>query len=174
MGELDADVLVKRNDSLTVEDALNLKPEGIVISPGPCGPESAGISVELIRKAAGYIPVLGVCLGHQSLGQAFGATIVRAPVPMHGKVSDVNHTGLGVFEGIPSPFKSTRYHSLLIERDTLPKCLNVTAEADDGLIMGIEHKEYALVGVQFHPESIATEYGHQLLKNFIDMTSEKR
>jgi len=174
MGELDAEVLVKRNDSLSVKDALNLEPEGIVISPGPCGPESAGISVELIRKAAGYIPVLGVCLGHQSLGQAFGAKIIRAPAPMHGKVSDVNHSGLGVFAGIPSPFKSTRYHSLLIERNTLPDCLKVTAEADNGLIMGIEHKEHPLIGVQFHPESIATEYGHKLLKNFIDMTSEKK
>ena len=174
MGELGAEVSVHRNDKLTVEDALALRPTGIIISPGPCGPDSAGISVELIQKAAGFVPVLGVCLGHQALGQAFGANIIRAPIPMHGKVSDIKHTGHGVFTNIPTPFKSTRYHSLIIKRETLPDCLKITAETEDGLIMGIEHVEHMLAGVQFHPESIATEHGHKLLKNFIEMSYKEK
>lgn len=169
LGELGAEVVVHRNDALSADEALALAPAGIVISPGPCDPDRAGISVELVKKAAGKVPLLGVCLGHQSLGQAFGAKIVRASTPMHGKVSDIVHDGAGVFAGLPSPFRSTRYHSLIVERESLPDCFKVTAETEDGLIMGIKHKTHPLHGVQFHPESIATEHGHQLLKNFIDI-----
>ncbi|MBL24623.1 MAG: aminodeoxychorismate/anthranilate synthase component II [Rhodospirillaceae bacterium] len=172
LGELGAEVVVHRNDALTADEALALGPKGIVISPGPCDPDRAGISVELVEKAAGTVPLLGVCLGHQSLGQAFGANIVRAPEPMHGKVSDIAHDGSGVFAGIASPFSSTRYHSLIVDSESLPDCFTVTAETEDGLIMGIEHLTQPLHGVQFHPESIATEHGHQLLKNFIDICAD--
>ncbi len=168
IGELGADVEVMRNDVLSVDEALKMNPAGIVISPGPCDPDRAGISVELIRGAAGHFPVLGVCLGHQSIGQAFGGRVVRAPAPMHGKVSAVTHDGAGVFNGLPSPFVANRYHSLMVERDSLPTCLRVTAESEDGVIQGLEHRELPIFGVQFHPESIATEHGHTLLQNFLN------
>ena len=169
LGELGADVEVYRNDVLSAEDAVGMAPDGIVISPGPCDPDRAGISVEVVKQASGKIPLLGVCLGHQSIGQAFGAKIIRAPEPMHGKVSEIIHFSSGIFADIKSPFRSTRYHSLIVERESLPDCFDVTAETDNGLIMGIEHKSHSLHGVQFHPESIATDYGHKLLKNFLDI-----
>ena len=167
LGELGADLTVYRNDALTVDDVRALSPEKIVISPGPCTPTEAGISVETIQNLAGRVPILGVCLGHQSIGQAFGGTIVRAPTLMHGKTSQISHDGRGVFRGLPSPFTATRYHSLIVERETLPDCLEITAETD-GLIMGLRHREYAVEGVQFHPESILTTEGKRLLGNFLD------
>jgi anthranilate synthase component 2 len=167
LGEEGAEVVVRRNDALSADEALALKPQGIVLSPGPCDPDRAGICLDLIGKAAGKVPVLGVCLGHQAIGQAFGGKVVRAPVPMHGKVSAMSHGGKGLFEHLPSPFKATRYHSLIVERDSLPAGLEVTAQTDDGLIMGLQHREYAIFGVQFHPESIASEHGHQILRNFL-------
>ncbi len=169
LGEEGAEVVVKRNDTLSADEALALKPQGIVLSPGPCDPDKAGICLELIGKAAGKVPVLGVCLGHQAIGQQFGGQVVRAPVPMHGKVSAITHTGKGVFENLPSPLKATRYHSLIVARDTLPSCLEVTAQTDDGLIMGLQHRELPVFGVQFHPESIASEHGHELLRNFLKL-----
>jgi len=172
-GELGAEMEVRRNDALSVDEALAYAPEGIVISPGPCDPDQAGICLALIRAAAGKFPILGVCLGHQAIAQAMGGDIVRAPVPMHGKVSEIHHRGTDLFENIPDPFPATRYHSLTVARETLPDCLNVTAEADDGLIMGITHKELPLYGVQFHPESIASENGHQLLQNFLNLAVKK-
>ena len=144
-----------------------MNPRGVVLSPGPCYPDDAGICLELVTKAAGRIPLLGVCLGHQSVAQNFGATIVRAPAPMHGKMSQIEHKNRGIFRGIPSPFGAIRYHSLAIEPDTMPKALEVTARSDDGVIQGIQHRELPIYGVQFHPESIASEHGHALLKNFI-------
>ncbi|MBN8197449.1 anthranilate synthase component II [Thalassospira povalilytica] len=168
--ELGPEVEVRRNDEISVKDALALKPEGIVISPGPCDPERAGICLDLIREAAGKVKLLGVCLGHQSIGQAFGGKVVRAPECMHGKTDAMNHSGASVFAGLPSPFEATRYHSLVIERETLPDSLEITAESADGLIMGVRHKTHQIHGVQFHPESIASEHGHALLKNFIDFT----
>lgn len=171
MGELGAAVKVLRNDAVTVDEALAMKPEGIVVSPGPCDPDRAGISVELIHHAAGCIPVLGVCLGHQSIGQAFGGRVVRAPHPMHGKVSCVKHDGAGIFKDVPKPFSANRYHSLMVERDSLPDCLRITAESEDGVIQGLEHRELPIYGVQFHPESIATEHGHRLLQNFLDVAA---
>jgi anthranilate synthase component 2 len=170
LGELGAEVVVKRNDALSVDDALALKPQGIVISPGPSDPDHAGICLELIRRA-GNLPVLGVCLGHQALGQALGGKIVRAPVPMHGKLSAIHHDGTGVFAGLPNPLQATRYHSLIVERASLPPSLRVTAETEDGLIMGLVHRERPLHGVQFHPESIASVGGHSLLKNFLDLAA---
>lgn len=169
LGELGAEIQVWRNDAISVEQAIGSHPQGIVISPGPCDPDQAGISLDLVRAAAGKLPVLGVCLGHQAIGQAMGGRVVRAPEPMHGKLSDVTHTGTGVFKGLPSPFASTRYHSLTIERDTLPDCLEITAETVDGVIMGLAHRELPLHGVQFHPESIASEHGHNLLGNFLEI-----
>jgi anthranilate synthase component 2 len=168
LGELGADVHVYRNDAVTVAQLAAWQPERIVVSPGPCTPNEAGISVEAIRYFAGRIPVLGVCLGHQAIGQAFGGRIVRAQRVMHGKVSAVSHDGHGVFAGVPSPFSVTRYHSLAIERATLPDCLEVSAASEDGEIMGVRHRELAVEGVQFHPEAILTEHGHALLKNFLD------
>ena len=165
LGELGAEVLVKRNDALTVEAALALRPQGIVISPGPSDPDHAGICLELVRRA-GNVPLLGVCLGHQAIGQAFGGRVVRAPVPMHGKVSQIRHDGSGVFAGLPEPLPATRYHSLVVERASLPASLAVTAECD-GLIMGLAHRERPVHGVQFHPESIASVGGHDLLRNFL-------
>jgi len=167
--ELGAKVEVWRNDQISVADVLAKNPKGIIISPGPCSPTEAGICLELIEAAAGNVPIFGVCLGFQSIGQAFGGDVVRAPYVMHGKISDITHTGEGVFKGLPSPYKATRYHSLIVERSTLPDCLEVTAETADGLIMGLHHKTLPLYGVQFHPESIASEHGHTLLKNFIDI-----
>ena len=168
MGELGANVVVRRNDALSADDALAMRPDGIVISPGPCDPDRAGICLDLVRLAAGQVPLLGVCLGHQCIGQAFGGKVVRAPVPMHGKISAIHHGGKGVFRGLPNDFAATRYHSLIVERASLPDCLEVTAETEDGLIMGLCHRQYALEGVQFHPESIASHSGHALLKNFLD------
>ena len=167
-GELGADVKVVRNDEIDLAEVARLKPERIVISPGPCTPNEAGISVPLIREFAGKVPLLGVCLGHQSIGQAYGGHIVRAKTLMHGKTSLVHHQDIGVFRGLPDPFTATRYHSLVIERATLPDCLEITAWTDDGEIMGVRHKTLAVEGVQFHPESILTEHGHDLLRNFLE------
>ena len=173
MGEVGADIIVRRNDALTADEALAMNPRGIVLSPGPCYPDDAGICLELVAKAAGRVPLMGVCLGHQSIAQNFGATIVRAPAPMHGKMSQIEHTNSGVFQGIPSPFEATRYHSLTIAPDTVPDVLEVTARSDDDVIQGVQHRELPIHSVQFHPESIASEHGHALLKNFIDMTAER-
>lgn len=172
LGELGAEVTVRRNDAITVADALALGADGIVISPGPCDPDRAGICLELVKAAAGKLPVLGVCLGHQAIGQAFGGRIVRA-IPVHGKVTQIHHNGTGVFAGLPDPVAATRYHSLVVARDDLPECLEVTAESEDGLIMGLRHKELPLHGVQFHPESIATEHGHDVLANFLKLTGHR-
>jgi anthranilate synthase component II len=167
-GELGEEVRVFRNDEITVEAIAALKPDRLVVSPGPCSPAEAGISVAAIRAFAGKIPLLGVCLGHQSIGAAFGGRIVHARQLMHGKTSPVHHAGTGVFRGLPNPFIATRYHSLAIERASLPACLEVTAWTDDGEIMGVRHKEFAVEGVQFHPESILSEHGHRLLQNFLE------
>lgn len=167
LGEMGEDLRVFRNDEVTVEQVLDMRPDHLIISPGPCTPNEAGISVPLIRSAAGKIPLLGVCLGHQSIGQAFGGEVVRADRLMHGKTSPVFHHNQGVFRGLPSPFEATRYHSLLIRRETLPDCLEITAETDQGEIMGVRHKELPVEGVQFHPESVLTEGGKQLLANFV-------
>ena len=156
-----------RNDAIDIKGIAALAPARIVVSPGPCTPSEAGISVPLIRAFAGKLPILGVCLGHQAIGEAFGARIVHAGRVMHGKTSDIRHTSKGVFAGLPSPFRATRYHSLAIERASLPDCLEVTAESEDGEIMGVRHRQFALEGVQFHPESILSEHGHALLKNFL-------
>jgi anthranilate synthase component 2 len=171
LGELGAEVVVRRNDQIAVEAALAMRPQGIVISPGPSDPDHAGICLELVRRA-GDIPLLGVCLGHQAIGQAFGGKVVRAPVPMHGKVSAIRHDGSGVFAGLPNPFAATRYHSLIVERASLPAPVTVTAETD-GLIMGLAHRERPVHGVQFHPESIASEKGHDLLRNFLTLAARQ-
>lgn len=175
LGELGADVMVYRNDAVTLDDIESLAPDKIVISPGPCTPDQAGISVDVIKSFAGRIPLLGVCLGHQSIGQAFGGNVIRAHQVMHGKLSPIHHAGNGVFRGLPDPFTATRYHSLVIERDSLPDCLEMTAwtQDEDGRvdeIMGVRHKTLAVEGVQFHPESILSEHGHALLKNFLTGT----
>ncbi|WP_138380114.1 anthranilate synthase component II [Luteithermobacter gelatinilyticus] len=169
LGELGVDVEVWRNDAISAEDVLALHPEGVILSPGPCTPNEAGICLDLLKKAAGRLPLFGVCLGHQAIGQAYGGKVVRAPYLMHGKVSDVKHHGTSVFKKLDSPFRATRYHSLIVDRDSLPDCLQVTAETEDGLIMGLCHKTHPVHGVQFHPESIESQYGHELLKNFIDL-----
>jgi len=166
-GELGAKMEIYRNDALSADEALGLLPQAIVLSPGPCDPDQAGICLELIRKNAGNIPLLGVCLGHQAIGQAYGGKVVRAPNLMHGKISGIRHTEKGLFESLPTPFSATRYHSLMVERQSLPDCLEVTAETDDGVIMGLAHRKYPVHGVQFHPESIASEQGYELLKNFL-------
>ena len=166
-GELGEEVVVRRNDEIGLDEIAVMAPDHIVVSPGPCTPNQAGISVPLIERFAGKIPLLGVCLGHQSIGQAFGGHIVHAKELMHGKTSAIKHTGDGVFRSLPSPLQATRYHSLVIERDTLPECLEVTAWSDDGEIMGVRHKSLPVEGVQFHPESILTEHGHELLRNFL-------
>lgn len=168
LGELGADLVVYRNDQISLEEIDDMAPEKIVISPGPCTPNEAGISVALVQYFAGKIPILGVCLGHQSIGQAFGGKIVGAPTIMHGKVSEIRHRGESIFEGLPEPFIATRYHSLIVERDSLPDCLEITAETDDGVIMGLRHRDMAVDGVQFHPESILTGEGQNLLQNFLD------
>jgi anthranilate synthase component II len=167
-GELGEEVRVVRNDEIDVASVVAAKPDYVVISPGPCTPTEAGISVPLILEMAGKVPLLGVCLGHQSIGQAFGGRIIHAKQLMHGKTSPIHHADKGVFRGLPNPFTATRYHSLVIERETLPDCLEITAWTDDGEIMGVRHKTLAVEGVQFHPESILTEHGHALLKNFLD------
>ena len=168
-GELGAEVQVVRNDAVTVDEALAREPEAIVLSPGPCDPDRAGICLDLVRAAAGKVPMLGVCLGHQAIGQALGGRIVRAPEPMHGKVDSVRHDAGGLFRNLDSPIQATRYHSLVVERADLPDDVVVTAESDDGLVMGLAHRSFNLHGVQFHPESIATEQGHALLGNFLDL-----
>ncbi|HEY8085550.1 MAG TPA: aminodeoxychorismate/anthranilate synthase component II [Methylophilaceae bacterium] len=167
LGELGQEVVVYRNDEIDLDKISALKPRYIVISPGPCTPNEAGISVPLIKEFAGKIPLLGVCLGHQSIGQAFGGNIIHAKQVMHGKTSQVSHLDTGVFKGLPDPFTATRYHSLVIERETIPDCLEITASTDDGEIMGVRHKTLAVEGVQFHPESILTQHGHDLLNNFL-------
>jgi anthranilate synthase component 2 len=167
LGELGEDVRVVRNDEVTVEDIGRLAPARIVISPGPCTPNEAGVSLPVIARFAGKIPILGVCLGHQAIGQAFGGRIVHAKTLMHGKVSPIHHAGKGVFRGLPSPFNATRYHSLAIERETCPADLEITAWTEDGEIMGVRHRALAVEGVQFHPESILTEHGHDMLRNFL-------
>ena len=164
---LNEEVVVRRNDSLTIEDIRELNPEMIVISPGPCTPTEAGISVDVINEFKGEIPILGICLGHQAIGQVFGGKIVRGKEPVHGKVFPINHTNKGVFEGLNNPLKVTRYHSLVVDKDSLPECLEITAETEDGVIMGFRHKEYLVEGVQFHPEAILTEQGMELLDNFL-------
>ena len=171
LGGLGAVVVVHRNDKISADAVIALEPEAIVLSPGPCTPNEAGICLELIRRAANTIPILGVCLGHQAIGQAFGGKVVRAPVPVHGKLSEVHHGNSGVFRGINGPFKATRYHSLLVDRSSLPPELIVNAETDDHLVMGLMHESLAVHGVQFHPESIASEHGHLILKNFIDLAA---
>jgi anthranilate synthase/aminodeoxychorismate synthase-like glutamine amidotransferase len=169
LGELGEDIRVFRNNKITIDEMEKLNPERIVISPGPCTPKEAGVSIEVVRHFAGRIPILGVCLGHQSIGAAFGGEIIRAPRLMHGKTSIIYHDGEGVFKGLPNPFEATRYHSLLIKRETLPDCLYVTAWTDVGEIMGVRHKEYIAEGVQFHPESILTTVGKNLLGNFLKL-----
>ena len=175
LGELKADVVVKRNDEISVDDIEAIQPDKIMLSPGPCTPNEAGISLAIVEKYAGRIPLLGVCLGHQSIGQAFGGDIVRAREIMHGKISAMHHQGQGVFAGLPSPFNATRYHSLVIDKNTLPDCLEVTAwtETEDGKldeIMGVRHKTLAVEGVQYHPESILSEHGHAQLRNFLEQS----
>ncbi len=172
LGGLGADVVVHRNDKIAVDDVMAADPEAIVLSPGPCTPKDAGICLDLIAKAAPTIPILGVCLGHQAIGQAFGGDIVRAPVPVHGKLSEMKHQGAGIFRGINAPFAATRYHSLVVDRKTIPADLAVTAETDDGLVMGLAHAKLPAHGVQFHPESIASEHGYLILQNFLDIAAE--
>jgi len=169
LGALGADVSVWRNDEISVAEVLAARPDAIVLSPGPCTPNEAGICLDLVRAASASTPLLGVCLGHQAIGQAFGGDIVRAPAPMHGKLSRISHNASGVFRGINGPFQATRYHSLLIERATAPADLEITAETDDGAIMGVAHRALPVHGVQFHPESILSEHGHLMLKNFLDL-----
>ena len=168
LAEIGQEVKVVRNDKISIEEINKLNPQYIVISPGPCTPNEAGISLELIEAFKGKVPILGVCLGHQSIGQAFGGKIIHAQTIMHGKTSKISHNNKGVFKGIKNPFIATRYHSLVIDRESLPNCFDITAWTDDNEIMGIKHKELAIEGVQFHPESILSEYGHDLLKNFLD------
>ncbi|MGE4324522.1 MAG: aminodeoxychorismate/anthranilate synthase component II [Pseudodonghicola sp.] len=169
LGDLGAEMAIRRNDALSVDEALALKPAGILLSPGPCDPDRAGICLALTRAAAEHrIPLLGVCLGHQTIGQAFGGKVVRAGEIVHGKMGSIHHSGKGVFAGLPSPFQATRYHSLVVERASLPDCLEITAWLEDGTIMGLQHRELPIHGVQFHPESIASEHGHALLKNFLN------
>ena len=169
LGELGAELQVSRNDRISTDEIASLAPAKIVISPGPCTPDEAGISVELVQRFAGEIPILGVCLGHQSIGQAFGGIVKRAPYIMHGKTSQIRHDGQGVYAGLPNPFTATRYHSLAVERESLPDCLEVVAETEDGVLMGIRHRQFGVQGVQFHPESILTPEGKNLLSNFLSM-----
>jgi len=169
LGELGCEVEVHRNDKISVEEIAKRKPERIVISPGPCTPQEAGISVELVQRLAGKFPILGVCLGHQAMGAAFGGRIVRAPKLFHGKTSEIHHDGKGVFRRLPEPFTATRYHSLIVEKKSLPRELTITAETSDGIIMGMRHRRHKLEGVQFHPESVLTESGKQLLQNFLSL-----
>jgi anthranilate synthase component 2 len=171
LGELGAKVHVHRNDKVTPSAVIAAEPDAIVLSPGPCTPNEAGICLDLIATASPHIPILGVCLGHQAIGQAFGGKVVRAPLPVHGKLSEIKHRGASVFRGINARFKATRYHSLVVERETMPAELDVTAETDDHLVMGVAHRWLPVHGVQFHPESIASEHGHLLLKNFLDIAA---
>jgi anthranilate synthase/aminodeoxychorismate synthase-like glutamine amidotransferase len=169
-GDLGETCVVKRNDALSPEEAMAMAPDAIVLSPGPCTPNEAGICLDLVRAAAGKLPVLGVCLGHQAIGQAFGATVMRAAEPVHGKTSPIRHEGSDIFAGLPDPFTATRYHSLVVQRSSLPNALTPTAFTEDGIIMGLRHASLPIFGVQFHPESIATSHGHEILKNFLDIT----
>jgi anthranilate synthase component 2 len=174
LGGLGAQVVVHRNDAVSADQVLAMQPEAIVLSPGPCTPKEAGICLDLLARASERVPILGVCLGHQAIGQAFGGEVVRAPKPVHGKLSDIRHQGQSVFRGINGPFKATRYHSLVVARDTVPDDLAVTAETDDGLVMGLAHRSRPVHGVQFHPESVASEHGHRILKNFIELAQAFR
>lgn len=171
LGELGAETRVYRNDRITVDEVLAQSPQGVILSPGPCDPDRAGICLEMVEKGAGKLPILGVCLGHQSIGQAFGGKIVRSPKMMHGKLSPIRHTDSDVFKGLPTPFEATRYHSLMVDREGFPDCLAITAESDDGVVMGMAHKDLPIYGVQFHPESIASQHGHALLRNFLDLAA---
>ena len=171
LGELGATVTVHRNDAMDVEAVLAEKPDAIVISPGPCTPSEAGICLDLIARAAGEVPLFGVCLGHQAIGQVFGGDVIRAPIPMHGKMSEIHHEGRSVFRGLNHAFQATRYHSLIVDRGTLPDVLEVTAHTQDGLIMGLAHRTHPVHGVQFHPESIASENGHALIRNFLEIAT---
>jgi anthranilate synthase component 2 len=171
LGGLGADVVVHRNDKISSADVMAMEPDGIVLSPGPCTPNEAGICLDLIAKASSTVPMLGVCLGHQAMGQAFGGKVVRAPTPVHGKLAEISHTNSGVFRGINGPFKATRYHSLVVDRATMPKVLIANAQTADGLVMGMMHESLPVHGVQFHPESIASEHGHLMLKNFLDLAA---
>ena len=171
LGTLGAEVVVHRNDKIAVADVIAAKPEAIVLSPGPCTPNEAGICLDLIKAAAPTIPLLGVCLGHQTIGQAFGGTVVRAPQMVHGKLSEIRHSGSGVFRGINGAFQATRYHSLIVARDSVPRELVINAETDDGIVMGLAHETLPVHGVQFHPESIASEHGHLMLRNFLDLAA---
>lgn len=173
LGELGAQCRVYRNDKVSVDQVLEEAPQAIVLSPGPCTPNEAGICLELVKRAGGDVPILGVCLGHQAIGQAHSGKIVRAPTLMHGKLSTVSNTGAGIFAGLPAEFEATRYHSLTVERETFPDCFEITAETGDGVIMGLQHKTFPLHGVQFHPESIASQHGHALLANFLDLAGIK-
>ncbi|MEC0094108.1 anthranilate synthase component 2 [Paenibacillus macquariensis subsp. defensor] len=174
LGELGQEVKVYRNDEIDIDGIKKLAPDHILISPGPCTPNEAGISLEVIQEFKGIIPIFGVCLGHQAIGQAFGGKVIRAERLMHGKTSPMHHQGTSVFEGLPSPFTATRYHSLLVERESLPDCLEITAETEEGEIMGLRHKEYPIEGVQFHPESIITDHGHHMLRNFLQQSQVKK
>jgi len=174
VNELGAETLVRRNDKVSVQDALALAPEAVLLSPGPCTPDEAGICLPLLRGAPADLPILGVCLGHQAIGQAYGGEVIRAKSLMHGKTSKIHHEGKGIFKGLPDGFTGTRYHSLSVRRENLPAVLEVTAWTDDGEIMGFQHRERPVHGVQFHPESIATEYGHELLANFLDLAGVRR
>lgn len=174
LGELGEDVTVRRNDEIGIEEIERMAPDHILISPGPCTPNEAGISLELIDHFKGKIPIFGVCLGHQAIGQAFGGKVVRAERLMHGKTSPIQHRGTSVFQGMESPFTATRYHSLIVERESLPDCLEITAETAEGEIMGLRHKKYPIEGVQFHPESIITDHGHTMLRNFLNQTAGER
>ena len=172
LGELGEDVVVKRNDEIDLNGIAELKSDHILLSPGPCTPNEAGITLDVIERFKGVIPIFGVCLGHQAIGQAFGGNVIRAERLMHGKTSPIHHQGESVFTGLPSPFTATRYHSLIVERESLPDCLEITAETAEGEIMGLRHKEYDVEGVQFHPESIITDHGHQILRNFLSRKAE--
>jgi anthranilate synthase/aminodeoxychorismate synthase-like glutamine amidotransferase len=169
LGDLGAECVVERNDALTPKEALAMRPEAIVLSPGPCTPNEAGICLDLIAAAAGKLPIFGVCLGHQAIGQAFGGDVIRAAAPVHGKTSPIHHADRDVFAGLPDPFTATRYHSLIVDAATLPDCLEPTAWTDDNIIMGMRHKTLPIFGVQFHPESIATSHGHEILENFLNI-----
>lgn len=172
LGEIGADVEVYRNDDISVDELRELNPDGIILSPGPCTPDDAGICMEIVDKLGATVPILGVCLGHQSIGQVYGGKVVRAPYLMHGKVSQISHVGKAIFNGFKSPFDATRYHSLIVERQSLPDELEITSETEDGIIMGLSHKSHPVHGVQFHPESIASEHGHDILKNFVKLASD--
>ena len=171
LGQLGANVTVVRNDEMSADAVLGSQPDAVVLSPGPCTPRDAGICLDLLRQAEGKVPILGVCLGHQAIGDSYGARVARAPIPMHGKLSAIRHTGETVFRGINGPFAATRYHSLIVERESLPAALTVTAETEDGIVMGLSHTTHPVHGVQFHPESILSENGHLILKNFLDLAA---